>query len=223
MQQYRIPAQHNSSNNTQQYVEARQAPRHCEDTCRARTTQHDIWVLYCTVWRFAWIRNRQCRQLRRLRRRVLIPSVFTSPRPLLSASCMRSSAVATACSTITLLQSRQISLPSERRQPSRRHQCSEQRYYCGGGGSWRSVYIAGRTWYSCMQKSAGRLGATAHRLAGPAGQRAEGCDQRRVVQRWPVGWGVRSADSDLGTRTTNSSSSQHCSSISCPRRATLLL
>ena len=76
--------------------------RTCQDICSARTTQLDIWVLYCIVWRFAWIRNRQYRQFRRLRCEILIRSVFTLPEPLPSASyCILfcSSAVTTAYST----------------------------------------------------------------------------------------------------------------------------
>ena len=76
--------------------------RTCQDICSARTTQLDIWVLYCIVWRFAWIRNRQYRQLRRLCCEILIHSVFTLPEPLLSASyCILfcCSAVTTGCST----------------------------------------------------------------------------------------------------------------------------
>ena len=59
-------------------------------------------VLYCIVWQFAWIRNRQYRHLRRLCCEILIHSVFTLPEPLLSASyCILfcCSAVTTACST----------------------------------------------------------------------------------------------------------------------------
>ena len=58
--------------------------------------------MYCIVWRFAWIRNRQYRQLRRLCCEILIHSVFTLPEPLLSASdgiLFSGSAGTTACST----------------------------------------------------------------------------------------------------------------------------
>ena len=56
----------------------------------------------CILWRFAWIRNRQYRQLRRLCCEILVHSCFTRPEPLLSASyCIRfcCSAVTTVCST----------------------------------------------------------------------------------------------------------------------------
>ena len=50
----------------------------CQDIFSARTTQYDIWVLYCIVWRFAWIRNRQYRQLRRLCCEILTHSVLSA-------------------------------------------------------------------------------------------------------------------------------------------------
>ena len=77
----------------------------CQDICSGRTTQQNIRVLCCIVWRFAWIQNRQYRQLRRPCGEISIHSVFTLPEPLLSASycilfCLFCcSAVTTACST----------------------------------------------------------------------------------------------------------------------------
>ena len=58
--------------------------------------------MYCIVLRFAWIRNRQYRQPRRLCCDILIHSVFTPHEPLRSASyCILfcCSAVTTTCST----------------------------------------------------------------------------------------------------------------------------
>ena len=86
--------------------------RKYQDICSARTTQsaQDIWVLYCIVWRFAWIRNRQYRQLRRLCCEILIRSVFTLPEPYSALATVYFSAAAPSLQHALLLQYRHWTL-----------------------------------------------------------------------------------------------------------------
>ena len=75
----------------------------CQDICSARTTHYDTAVLYCIVWRFTWIWNRQYRQLRRLCCGIWIHFVFTLPEALLQiGASFCCSAATTACYTAAL-------------------------------------------------------------------------------------------------------------------------